>query len=120
MSADRNFPAAAMQRAIDHMNADHRDSLVEMVRAFAGCPWANDAELVSIEPRGFELWALGDGRREMARIAFDEPLGSAQQLRDAMVALARRARAQVEADRAPGAAAPMLAIDRNRDEGRRG
>lgn len=93
MSADQNFPAAAVQRAIDHMNEDHRDSLIDMARALAGCLWASDAELVSIDPRGFELWAIGEERRELAHIAFDTPLTSAQQLRDAMVILARRARA---------------------------
>mgnify|MGYP001124221660 CR=1 FL=1 len=101
MDEEQRFPAAAVRRAIEHMNADHRDSLVEMARALAGRPWADDAEITSIDPRGFDFWASGDGRREPARLAFDAPLTSASQLREAMVALARRARAQPGAASAP-------------------
>jgi hypothetical protein len=62
-----------------------------MARALAGCPWADDAELDSSDARGFAFWASGDGRRELVQTAFDAPLTSAQQLREAVVILARRA-----------------------------
>ena len=66
--------AAAVQRAVEHMNDDHRDSLLEMAQAIAGYPWATDAELVAVDTLGVNVRASGDGREGMARIAFDAPL----------------------------------------------
>ena len=94
MTSETALPAAAVGRAISHMNADHRDSLLEMAQALAGCPWATDAELSAIDALGVEVRASGDGREEVARITFATPLAGAEQLRDAMIALARRARGE--------------------------
>ena len=69
MTSETVLPAAAVQRAINHMNEDHRDSLLEMARALAGCPWAIDAELVAVDALGVNVRASGEGREEMARIA---------------------------------------------------
>ena len=95
MSSETQLPAAALQRAIDHMNQDHRDSLIDMVKAFAGFGWAEDAELIGIDATGLDIRAIGDGRQEAASVAFDTPLAGADELRDAVVVLARRARQQV-------------------------
>lgn len=95
MSNEVQLPAAAMQRAIDHMNEDHRDSMVEMAKAFAGFAWTEDAELVGIDAQGLDLVASTGERRETARVPFDTPLTDPQGLRDAVVLLARRARQQL-------------------------
>jgi putative heme iron utilization protein len=95
MSGETILPAAAAQRAVDHMNEDHRDSLIDMAKALAGCAWTEEAELVAIDGFGLDIRANGGGRSELVRVAFDAPLESAGQLRDAVVVLARRARSQV-------------------------
>lgn len=95
MSDGTILPAAAAQRAIDHMNEDHRDSLIDMAKVLAGLGWAEDAELVAIDVRGLDIRAHGGGQSEVVRVDFDAPLASAAQLRDAVVVLARRARPQV-------------------------
>lgn len=90
--ADERLPEAATRRAIDHMNADHRDSLIEMARALAGCDWATDADLTALDRDGLTIVARGPGREETAQIPFDAPLGGPGELRPAVVALALRAR----------------------------
>jgi putative heme iron utilization protein len=92
MSGEVALPAAAVQRAIMHMNEDHRNNMVDMVRSLAGRAWAEDAELISIDVRGLDIHASGAGRSELIRVDFVEPLESARQLRDAVVLLARQAR----------------------------
>lgn len=88
------LPATAVQRAIDHMNEDHRNNMVDMVRSLAGQTWAEDAELIAIDARGLDIQASGSGRSELTRVDFVTPLESAGQLRDAVVLLARQARGE--------------------------
>ena len=54
--------------------------------------WAERASMTQIDREGFELAAQAGARTETARIVFDEPVNDAQELRKAMVVLARRAR----------------------------
>lgn len=92
MTAGEALPAAAVRRAIDHMNADHRDSLIEMAWALAGYDWATDVDLTALDRDGLDIAARGAGREESARIPFDAPLAGAGELRGAVVALTLRAR----------------------------
>src|SRR6476661_8479236 len=94
MSDDVVLSTAAIQRAIDHMNEDHRDSLLDMARSLAGIAWAEEAELIALDARGLGIRASGSGRSKLARVDFVTPLESAQELRDAVILLARRARGQ--------------------------
>jgi heme oxygenase (biliverdin-IX-beta and delta-forming) len=94
MSDEVVLSTAAIQRAIDHMNEDHRDSVLDMARSLAGINWAVEAELIAIDARGLDIRASDSGRSELARVDFVTPLESAQQLRDAVILLARRARGQ--------------------------
>lgn len=76
--------------AVGHMNADHPDAIQLYASVFAkqkGGPWV----LACIDAEGFDL-TFGDG---VARVWFDPPLKSAEELRPRLVALAKRARADV-------------------------
>jgi putative heme iron utilization protein len=95
MSAEGVLPDAAVRRAINHMNADHRDSLIEMARALAGRDWASDADLTALDRDGLTIVARGAGRTETVRIPFDAPLAGAGDLRGTVVALALRAREEL-------------------------
>lgn len=84
------------QAAIDHMNADHADANLDMVRHLAGVPGATAARVHAIDRHGLTLYASVPGSRELAtaRVRFpDGPLGTPADVRPAVVALAHAARA---------------------------
>lgn len=94
MTGDLTLPAAAVQRAIEHMNDDHRDSMVEMAQALARLPWATDAEMLGLDQDGIDIRASGAGQEATARLLFATPLAGPQELRPAIIALAMQARAE--------------------------
>ncbi|WP_062111976.1 HugZ family pyridoxamine 5'-phosphate oxidase [Aureimonas sp. AU40] len=83
----RAVPADLLSRertVIDHMNADHADSLQAMIhhqRGVAGEAW----RIVALDPIGFEV-QLGD---DVVRLEFALPVQTASGYRDAFVTLAR-------------------------------
>lgn len=81
------------QRAIDHLNEDHPEALLDMARAIGSCPQASAARCVDADRTGLDLFAqTADGEVEV-RVPFDEPIESPGGLRKATVTLAHRARA---------------------------
>lgn len=86
--------------AVDHMNTDHAEAVLDMARWIAGIGAATGARVHSIDRHGMTVYAdLRDGATlATARIAFpDAPLGSPDEVRAAVVSLARRARQIAEA-----------------------
>ena len=61
MSAEGSLPAVAVRRAIAHMNADHRDSLIAMARGMAGRDWATDVDLTALDRDGLTIVARCEG-----------------------------------------------------------
>lgn len=91
---------AGSQAAVEHMNADHAEACLDMVRWLAGIRDATAARVHSIDRHGLTLYAdLPDAAPlATARIAFpDAPLTSPDDVRGAVVVLARRARSLAEA-----------------------
>jgi putative heme iron utilization protein len=88
--------APAEPGIVAHMNDDHADSLVEMVDAFLDVPDEVTAvRMLACDRYGFEvqLTTRGGGHdTAFARIGFPQPLTDADQTRQAMVDLVRRAR----------------------------
>jgi putative heme iron utilization protein len=79
--------ADAEQPALDHMNADHGAAIDVYARAFArgaGSGWT----MTGLDAEGIDL-ALGD---DVRRVFFDSPLASADDVRQALVALAGHGR----------------------------
>ncbi|MCB1002095.1 MAG: DUF2470 domain-containing protein [Acidimicrobiales bacterium] len=90
---------AGSQAAVEHMNADHAAACLDMVQWLAGIRAATAARVHSIDRHGMTLYAdLPDGAPlATARVAFDgAPLASADDVRGAVVVLARRARSLAE------------------------
>lgn len=79
--------AALEPGAVAHMNADHADAVKLIAEALLGRR-AGKWQLAGIDPQGLDL-VLGD---ETARLWFDTPLKSAEELRPRLVALTKRAR----------------------------
>ncbi len=72
---------------IDHMNADHQDTMRHYCQHFHQRE-VLDVSMLGIDCDGFDLCAEG----EVSRIDFPEPVLDAQQARAALVALARTAK----------------------------
>lgn len=86
---------AGSGHAVAHMNDDHADACLDMVRHLAGVVTAVSARVHSIDRHGMTLYAEVPGSPlATVRIAFDGgPLGSPEDVRPAVVTLARRAAA---------------------------
>ncbi|MDG2051917.1 MAG: DUF2470 domain-containing protein [Myxococcota bacterium] len=78
---------------IKHMNDDHGDAMVEYCRVLTRATDATAATMTAVDRYGFEMSALtGEGPRPI-RLAFSEPISSADGARKEMVALVKRCRA---------------------------
>jgi heme iron utilization protein len=85
-------------RAIEHLNEDHDDALLDMARAIGGCLEASAARCIDADRTGLDLVATTPDGEVDVRVPYDEPIDSpAKGLRKATVKLARRARAELGA-----------------------
>jgi heme iron utilization protein len=89
------------ERAIDHLNDDHDDALLEMAQAIGGCPQATAARCVDADRTGLDLIAeTPDGEVEV-RVPYEEPIDGPEGLRKATVKLAQKARAELGMESRP-------------------
>jgi putative heme iron utilization protein len=77
---------------LEHMNADHADSLVLMARVLGGRADAEDAVMTAVDRYGFDVVVSGPNGRAALRLGFDGPVATATAVRPAMVRLVERAR----------------------------
>ncbi|MDQ1514525.1 MAG: hypothetical protein QOE80_355, partial [Actinomycetota bacterium] len=77
---------------LEHMNADHGDSLVLMARVLGGRDDALEAVMTAVDRYGFDVVVGGPSGRAALRLGFDEPVATAAAVRPAMVRLVERAR----------------------------
>jgi len=84
------FAEAVEARMIAHMNADHGDALRNYCRLYGVEPGEATPRLAGIDGEGFDLM-LGS---RLLRIDFETPVATAEEVRAAMVALARRAQTE--------------------------
>ncbi len=87
---DPTAPVAA--KAVAHLNKDHADGLLAIARELGGARGAVSAVCTGIDRYGIDLSCTGAGQSAAARVAFDEPLARAADVRPGTVALAQRAR----------------------------
>lgn len=81
--------AAAQADICGHMNEDHADAVALYAKVLCGMP-GGEWRMAGLDPEGLDLVA-GDA---FARLWFDAPIASTDAVRPALVALARRARAE--------------------------
>ena len=79
---------------ISHMNDDHADANLLYVTALGGLDDATDASMVGVDRYGVTLRAHTSGGPRLARVAFPEPLQSADEARGTLIKLLKRAREQ--------------------------
>lgn len=92
-SAEPDPLAAAAAGILEHMNGDHADAVLAYARVLATIPSATAATMTAVDRYGFELAATTPEGPKAARIAFDAPVTTSNDVRKAMVDLVRRARA---------------------------
>lgn len=88
------------QRAIDHLNDDHPEALLDMARAIGGCPEATAARCVDADRTGLDLIAETSNGETEVRVPYDEPIDEPAGLRKATVLLAKRAQRELGEDTA--------------------
>jgi heme iron utilization protein len=81
------------ERAIDHLNDDHADALLEMAQALGGCPEATAARCLDADRTGLDLMVQTPAGEKEARVDYPEPIEGPEGLRKATVTLAQKARA---------------------------
>jgi putative heme iron utilization protein len=77
---------------LEHMNADHRDSLVSLARVFAGLD-AQEVEMTSVDRLGFHVRAKTQDGMRGARIGFLREARDSAQTRKVLVEMVQQARA---------------------------
>ena len=83
-------PAAA--GICQHMNADHRQANLMYAQVLAGLADATDAAMTAVDRYGFVLHVSTPAGARQARIAFAEPVSSADEVRSAVVSLLAQCR----------------------------
>jgi heme iron utilization protein len=78
--------------AIAHLNADHADALLLIARTLGGHTDAEEATCVAADRYGLQLDLRTPRGRTGARVGFEQPIGAADGLRAATVAMVGRAR----------------------------
>ena len=83
--------ADAAPAILEHMNRDHADALVTYARLFAG-ETADEATMVTVDRLGFKLRLRQADRLSSVRIAFPREVTTADQSREVLIEMLRRAR----------------------------
>jgi heme iron utilization protein len=78
---------------LKHMNEDHGEAMIAYARAFAGLPEATAASMTAVDRYGFELSVSTPAGPKAARLAFEEPVATSDEVRKAMVVMVKKARA---------------------------
>ncbi|MEM6347205.1 MAG: DUF2470 domain-containing protein [Bacteroidota bacterium] len=84
---------AFVQHAVNHMNEDHRDAMVDMLHGLCKAPWVTDAEMLHFDEHSIQIRGFGPvDKSEEFSIPYDEPLTKANQFRPTLMQLLTKAR----------------------------
>jgi heme iron utilization protein len=84
--------AADVDGILAHLNADHAEACLLLVRRLAGRDDSTAAVATGVDRYGLELDATGPEGTARVRLGFDQPVTTSEAVRKATVALVRRAR----------------------------
>lgn len=85
---DSSFPKDIADNMIDHMNEDHVDAMSDYCRHIGIDVSSNTPRMIHIDKQGFDL-KLG---QEIIHFTFDKTCHSPQEVREALVELAKQSR----------------------------
>lgn len=86
--------ADAASEIIQHMNADHKDALILLARAFAGIE-SQEATMTAVDRLGFHVRLRTQDGMRGARIAFLREVSNPTEARKVLVEMVRQARSEV-------------------------
>lgn len=99
-SAEPDPLAHAAAAILKHMNDDHGAALLDYARGLLDVGDASAATMTAVDRYGFDLAITTERGPKAARLAFDAPLATTDEVRRATVALVKKARVALAA-RAP-------------------
>lgn len=85
------FPPEVVEQIARHMNDDHADDNVLIVRALGGVPTATAARMSGLDAGAMEFKAVVDGIEVPVRVPFSERLTERRQVRAEAVRMYRDA-----------------------------
>lgn len=89
--------APSAEGIIGHMNADHADANLAYAKAFTRATDATAARMTAVDRYGFDLMVDTPAGSKPARIAFEAPVTTPEEVRKSVVALLKKARAKLGA-----------------------
>jgi putative heme iron utilization protein len=78
-----------------HMNGDHGDAVLAYARGLARVADASRATMSGVDRYGFDLTVATPSGEQKARVGFATPVATPDEVRRAMVALVKAARAAI-------------------------
>jgi heme iron utilization protein len=93
LAAEPDPLAGAAAGILSHMNEDHADAMLAYARALAKIPEATAATMTAVDRYGFEMAVTTPAGPRAARLGFEAPLSTTDEVRRAMVAMVKAARA---------------------------
>jgi heme iron utilization protein len=93
LSAEPDPLRTAAAGILSHMNEDHADALIAYARGLARIPEVSAATMTAVDRYGFELAVTTPTGPRATRLAFDREVSTSDEVRRAMVAMVKAARA---------------------------
>jgi len=90
-AAQPDLLAESADAIMQHMNEDHRDSMILMAQYYGGLT-AQDAEMTSVDRLGFNLKVMTEQGVKGSRITYPSPIESNNRVRQVFVDMAKAAR----------------------------
>ena len=87
--------ASSAAGMIAHMNGDHADAVVLYCKAFSKATELTSARMTGVDRYGFDMSAMTPVGPRPVRVAFDRPVSTPEEVRAAMVAMVKDARARL-------------------------
>lgn len=85
--------AAAAASIVKHMNDDHEAAVVLFAKVLAAIEEVESAKMTAVDRYGFELAVVTKSGPRAARLAFEQPVTTTDEVRRTMVAMVKAARA---------------------------
>ena len=85
---ENRFPAEIESRMIEHMNSDHVEAMCDYCRYMNVSIGTNEPKMIALDQLGFSM----EIEDRTVRYAFEHPCNTPEEVRTALVALAKLAR----------------------------
>jgi len=85
--ADGRFPDHVVRAVVEHLNEDHAEDAVTIVRAFGGQIRAEAAEVLDVDADGLDVAVKVGDTTETVRVRFAAPVTERQGLREGITRL---------------------------------